>query len=83
MLSLAALAYNVLRLIGQHTLLGDDAPLRHPAKRRRLKTVIQELITVAARVLTHARRIVLDFGAHCPAFTAFNRTWMAWQEAPS
>jgi hypothetical protein len=82
-LSLAALAYNVLRLIGQHTLLGDDAPLRHPAKRRRLKTVIQELITVAARVLTHARRIVLDFGAHCPAFTAFNRTWMAWQEAPS
>jgi hypothetical protein len=50
-LSLAALAYNVLRLIGQHTLLGKDAPLRHPAKRRRLKTVIQELIAIAAHHL--------------------------------
>ncbi|WP_440997926.1 transposase [Arhodomonas sp. SL1] len=39
-LSLAALAYNVLRLIGQNALTGDDAPPRHPAKRRRLRTVI-------------------------------------------
>ena len=36
---LAAVAMNILRLIGQRGLLGPDAPVRHPAKRRRLKTV--------------------------------------------
>jgi hypothetical protein len=82
-LSLAALAYNVLRLIGQTALLDDDAPLRHPAKRRRLKSVIQELIAVAAQVVRHARRTILDFGVHCPAFTVFERTWRAWHVAPA
>ena len=80
-LSLAALAYNVLRLIGQTALLAPDAPLRHPAQRRRLRTVIQEMIAVAARVVHHARRTILDFGSHCPAYTVFERTWRAWHSA--
>lgn len=42
-LSLAAVAYNILRLVGQQSLLKKDAPLRHLAKRRRLKTVMQEI----------------------------------------
>lgn len=58
-LSLAVLAYNSLRLIGQHALLGKDAPVRHPAKRRRLKTVMQEIIYLAVTVTAHARRVVL------------------------
>jgi hypothetical protein len=41
---LAALAMNILRLMGQRGLLGPDAPVRHQAKRRRIKTVMQELI---------------------------------------
>ncbi len=44
--SLAAVAMNILRLIGQNALLtlviAEDSPVRHPAKRRRIKTVIQE-----------------------------------------
>ena len=36
--SLAAVAMNILRLIGQNALIGKDAPLRHAAKRRRMKT---------------------------------------------
>ena len=39
----AGLAMNLLSLMGQRGLLGQNAPVRHPAKRRRLKTVIQEL----------------------------------------
>ena len=39
-LSLAALTYNVLRLLGQQTLTGPDAPICHSAKRRRIKTVM-------------------------------------------
>ena len=80
-LSLARLAYNVLRLIGQSALLSDDAPVRHPAKRRRLKTVIQELITVSAKLLKHARQTVLNFGRQCPAFVVFQRLYGAWSTA--
>ena len=52
---LAALTMNILRLIGQAGLTGPDAPVRHPAKRRRLKTVLQELIYRAGRLIEHGR----------------------------
>lgn len=80
-LSLSGLAYNVLRLMGQSVLLGEDAPLRHKAKRRRLKTVIQELIYVSAKVASHARSRILNFGRHCPAFAVFERLYVQWSTA--
>jgi hypothetical protein len=80
-LSLSGLAYNVLRLMGQSALLGEDAPVRHPAKRRRLRTVIQELIYVSAKVVAHARSKILNFGRHCPAFAVFNRLYVQWSSA--
>lgn len=61
-LHLGAFAYNCLRLIGQLGLTGEIAPIRHPAKRRRLKTVLQEIMYRAAKFVAHARRLVLDFG---------------------
>jgi len=70
-MSLAVFAYNILRFIGQLGLLGDKSPIRHPAKRRRLKTVIQELIYLAGRLLRTGRRYKLRFGRHCPGFEAF------------
>ncbi len=72
-LSLAVLAFNILRAIGQATLISPDSPVRHPAKRRRLRTVMQEIIGIAARVIQHARRMVLGLGEHCAAFTVFER----------
>jgi len=47
-LTLAGLVYNILPFIGQLGLVGDRSPLRHPAKKRRIKTVIQELMYLAA-----------------------------------
>jgi hypothetical protein len=70
-MALGGFAYNVLRVIGQLGLLGQHTPIRHPAKRRRLKTVIQELIYLAARLISTGRRFRLRFSRHCPAFTAF------------
>ena len=67
----AALAYNILRWIGLEGLTGPDAPIRHAAKRRRLKTVMQELIYVAARVVESGRQLALKFSAACPAFASF------------
>jgi len=78
-LSLAVLAYNCLRLIGQNILLAKDGPVRHPAKRRRLKTVMQEIIYLAASVTQHARRVALGFARHIRAFTAFERLVKDWQ----
>jgi hypothetical protein len=70
---LAALAMNILRLMGQAALLGPDAPIRHPAKRRRLKTVMQELVYRAGRLIEHGRQIVLGLGANDRAATVFMR----------
>jgi hypothetical protein len=70
---LAALAMDILRLMGQRGLLGPDAPVRHPAKRRRIKTVMQELIYRAGRLIEHGRRLILGLGAHDRAAKAFAR----------
>jgi hypothetical protein len=70
---LAALAMNILRLMGQAGLHGRDAPVRHNAKRRRIKTVIQELIYRAGRLIEHGRRLILGLGANDRAANAFER----------
>lgn len=72
-LALAVLAFNILRAIGQATLISPDSPVRHAAKRRRIRTVMQEIIGVAARVIHHARRITLGLGERCAAFSVFER----------
>lgn len=61
-LGCSMLAYNLLRWIGQNGLLGPGSPKRHPAKRRRLKTVMQELMYVAAYFVRSARSLKIVFG---------------------
>jgi len=59
---LAALAMNILRLmgqLGQLGLLGPDAPVRHGVKRRHIKTVMLELIYLAGRLIETGRRLIL------------------------
>ena len=43
-LAMAAFVYNILRYIGLTGLIGPDAPVRHAVKRRRIRTVMQELM---------------------------------------
>ena len=71
-LSSSVLAYNILRWIGQNGLLGSKAPRRHRAKRRRIKTVMQELMYIAARVIKTSRTLKLSFGKSCRSFDAFD-----------
>ena len=78
---LAALTMNILRLIGQGGLTGPDAPVRHPAKRRRLKTVLQELIYKAGRLIEHGRQLILGLGANDRAAAAFVRMHKQLQAA--
>jgi hypothetical protein len=70
---LAAVAMNILRLMGQTGLHGKDAPVRHEAKRRRIKTVMQELIYRAGRLIEHGRRLIVGLGARDRATPAIMR----------
>ena len=74
-MSLAGLTYNILRYIGLLGLLGEVSPVRHPAKRRRIKTVIQELIYMACRVIKSGRRYKLRFGRSCAGYLAFREVY--------
>ena len=75
MIALYAVAMNLQRLVGQHTLHEPDAPVRHTAQRRRIRTVMQELMFKAARLISHARQWVLGLGANDTAFGVFERHW--------
>jgi len=60
-LLLGMFAYNALRLIGQRS-LGLPAPYRKTVQRRRIRSVLQDIVYVACRVVYHARKWVLSFG---------------------
>jgi Transposase DDE domain group 1 len=68
---LAAIAMNLLRLVGQNTLNAPHTPVRHTAQRRRIKTVIREIMLKAARMIHHAGRWSLGLGENDKGFTVF------------
>lgn len=74
-MALSAYSYNILRWIGLIGLLGDISPVRHPAKRRRIKTVMQELMYLAARIIRTGHRLKLRFSSACAGFKAFEATY--------
>jgi hypothetical protein len=72
-LSLGLVAYNVLRLCGQNALKQNGQlpqekrmPIRKPVARRRLRSVIQDLMYLAARFTHHAHGIGLSFWRNNP-----------------
>jgi len=74
-LQLSALAYNLLRYQGQRSLMGDVMPMRHPLKRKRIKTVIQDLIYLAAMVVESGRRLKMLFSRDCPVYDPFKELY--------
>jgi hypothetical protein len=61
-LLLGLFAYNILRIMGQTSLRENDSPLKRPVMRRRIKTVIQNLVAIAVRVVRHAGKTFLSLG---------------------
>ena len=71
-LRLGMLAFNALRIIGQKAMkLKDLLPLKLDVARRRLRSVMQDLIYIGAKLVRHARSETLKFGLHCPWFNVF------------
>jgi hypothetical protein len=75
-LTLGGLAYKHLAHPGAKRAPGRFFARSSQAKRRRVKTVIQELIYLAGRVIRSGRRLKLQFGRHCPAFQAFRSVYL-------
>ena len=61
-LELTVIAYNILRIIGQESLKKRDDPTRKKVRRRRLRTVISNLMQFAGHLTEHAGRLVLSIG---------------------
>lgn len=60
-LELAMAAYNILRMIGDKS-IGPNHPMKPPVKRRRIGTVIKNLVMIACHITRHARRTKLGLG---------------------
>lgn len=75
-LLLGMVAYNLLRMIGQESLREADAPIRRRVSRRRVRSVMQDLVYLACRLVKHARRWTLSFGRHCPWLTTWRRVYL-------
>ena len=65
--------YNVLRWIGLEGLIGGDSPVRHQAKRRRIRTVMQELYNIAGKVYCRSRQLWLRFSANFKGYEAYEK----------
>jgi len=75
-LLLGMVAYNLLRMIGQESLREADAPIRKQVSRRRVRSVMQDLVYLACRLVKHARCWRLSFGRHCPWLTTWRRAYL-------
>jgi hypothetical protein len=70
-MALSALAYNILRVSSQMWIESNFTKTRHPVIRRRIGTVIQNLINVSCRFIRSGRQIKLRFGHNYSIFKEF------------
>jgi len=71
---LALISYNILRMIGQESLKHKQADKR-PVKRRRIRTVLSNLIQFASHITEHARKIFMGMGFSNTWRYAFHSVW--------
>ena len=75
-LNLATLAYNCLRRIGQEALsCKESLPIAVKVTRRRLRSVLQDLIYIGCKFTRHANTIIVKFGRNCPWFKCFQEIY--------
>jgi hypothetical protein len=77
-MKLAGLAFNILRMIGQSAISNGNKFSRHDVRRLRIKTVIQDMIFIACRVISHARQKFLNLGRSNIWRFAFVRVYNAF-----
>jgi len=68
LLAIAMVAYNALRYMGQHSI---ESELEQKHERKRLGTVIRDLICVAGKLVRHARELIFKINHQDPALPIF------------
>ena len=79
-LHLAALSFNVLRIIGDQAVNNDQNFQHHKNKsitRIRLRTVIDKICTIAFKIVHHARRIFIKFGRRAFFYETFIKIYQS------
>ena len=76
---LGVFAYNLLRALGVRSLLCGGGSSRRVVRRRRIRTVMRDLVWGAARLIQHGHGLVLRFGRCCPVYGVFCRL-LEWLE---
>lgn len=61
-LELTIIAYNILRIVGQESLKKRDDPGRKKVRRRRIRTIISNLMQFAGHLTEYAGRLILSIG---------------------
>ncbi|MBI5185153.1 MAG: IS1380 family transposase [Nitrospinae bacterium] len=85
-LLLGLFAYNILRLCGQESL--QECPeetrpaWRGKVTRRRVRTVMQDLIYLAGRIVKRSRSFILSFGRYCPWGMVWQRLYKKFSDLP-
>lgn len=74
-LELTVIAYNLLRMMGQESLCYKP-DRKQRVKRRRIRTVINNIVLFASHVTKHARNIVLALGRSNTWRGAFMQLWL-------
>ena len=73
-LELAMIAFNLLRMIGQES-LKHRQPEKRPVRRRRLGTVISNLVLCGSHITRHARQLIMALGISNTWRYAFQGVW--------
>ena len=79
-LELAILSYNILRMIGQESLGKRNPRLKRTVKRRRHRTVINNLVNMACHITEHARKLVIGLGKSNVCREVFQYVYYAFED---
>lgn len=79
-LELAIIAYNILRMIGQESIGRRGTETKHKVRRRRLRTVIGNMIMMASHVTKHARQLIIGLGRSNTWRFAFREVYTAFAD---
>jgi hypothetical protein len=78
-LQLAMVAYNIVRRVGVDLLEGaDDLPVKLDVARRRIRTVIMDIIMAACKLVSHSGRLKLRMGESYAWFDPFRRLYLKY-----
>jgi hypothetical protein len=78
-LTLSMCAFNALREIGMKMLdFKEDAPVKMNVQRKRMSSVLRDMIYIGCKMVKHSGSLILKFGRNCKWFELFKRVYLSY-----